>query len=58
MCTVKQSSAFQRGLESYYEDWDKTKLDMVLFELSTDEEGLVELFKAGRARAESDDEIA
>ena len=54
----KLSEAFQRGLDSYYEDWDSAKLALIMFQYNQDDETeVLEHFEAGRERAESDNEI-
>ena len=50
--------AFQRGLDSYYEEWQSSKYALVRWEyLQEHGEEVAEQFDAGRARAESDDEL-
>ena len=50
--------AFQRGLDSYYEEWKSSKYALVRWEyLQEHGEEVAEQFDAGRARAESDDEL-
>ena len=50
--------AFQRGLDSYYEEWQSSKYALVRWEyLQEHGEEVAEQFDAGRARAESDDGI-
>lgn len=54
----KLSEAFQAGLDSYYEDWSSSKYALVRWGYQQEHgEEVAERFDAGRARAESDDEL-
>jgi len=58
MKSTKQAEAFQCGLDSYYEAWDGSKIALVKWGYQQEDgDDVVAEFDAGRACAESDDEV-
>jgi len=58
MKNPEQAKAFQWGLDSYYEDWDSSRVALFMWglekELGAD---VVDAFSEGRATAEEDDAL-